>query len=64
MFYNFKEIIYTIRKDGGGLVKGTYTGNIGFRRPQSQEEADKMARAWLQKRYPNCEVLELNISLL
>ena len=64
MFYDFKEIKYTIRQDGGGLVKGTYTGNIGFRRPQSQEEANKMAIAWLQKRYPNCEVLEIDIILV
>ncbi|MCM1306187.1 MAG: hypothetical protein NC037_02060 [Bacteroides sp.] len=64
MYYNFKEIKYTIRKDGGGLVQGTFTGNIGFKRPQSKEEADVMARAWLQKKYPNCEILDLEIALL
>ena len=64
MFYDFKEIKYTVRQEGGGLVKGTFTGNIGFRRPQSQAEAEKMATEWLQnKKHPNCEVIELEVTL-
>ena len=60
-FYDIKEIRYTI-KQGGGTTRSSYRGSFGFKRPQSQFEAQQIATEWLKKKYPNCEIIDLQIT--
>lgn len=61
-YYDIKEIKYTI-KQGGGTIRSSYCGSIGFKRPQNQYEAQQMATEWLKKRYNNCEIIDLQVTL-
>lgn len=61
-YYDIKEIKYTI-KQGGATTRSSYCGSIGFKRPSSQFEANKMAEEWLKKKYPNCEIINLEVIL-
>ena len=62
MYYDFKEIKFKIRR-GGGIMASSYSGSIGFKRPTSQFEANKMAEEWLKQKYPGCEILDLQVIL-
>ena len=44
-------------------MRSSYCGSIGFKRPSSQFEANKMAEEWLKKKYPNCEIVNLEVIL-
>ncbi len=62
MFYDIKEIKYVL-KGKGSTLRSSYQGSIGFKRPQSQFEAEKMALEWLKKKYPNYEVEDLTVTI-
>lgn len=64
-YYDIKEIKYNIRMSGvGSTMQSSYRGSIGFKRPESQYEAQKMATEWLKKKYPNCEIIDLQVTLV
>ena len=58
--YDVKKITFKIKK-GGGTMTSNYSGSLGFKRPQSEYEAKKMAEEWILKKYPGYEILDLNI---
>lgn len=62
MAYDIKEIKYKI-KEGGTTMSSSYSGSIGFKRPGSQFEAEKLALEWLKKKYPKGEVIDLKVTL-
>ena len=62
MYYDIKEIKYTISKSGGRM-NGTYNGSVGFKRPSSQYEAEQMAASWLTNKYPGWEIINLQVTL-
>ena len=61
-YYDIKRITYIIKR-GGGTMKSSYCGSVGFKRPQSEYEAKKMAEEWLAKKYPGCVIIELKVEL-
>lgn len=62
-YYDIKEIKYKIKMQGGGTMSSSYSGSIGFKKPESQFEAQQMASDWLKKKYPNCEIIDLQVTL-
>lgn len=61
MYYDIKEIKFKL-KQGGATMSSSYCGSVGFKRPQSQFEAQQMALEWLKRKYPNHEVVDLQIT--
>ena len=61
-FYDIKKITFKIKK-GGSVMKSSYCGSIGFKRPQNQYEAQRMAEEWLHKKYPGYEIIELEVEI-
>lgn len=60
-YYDIKEIKYKIKR-GGGIMCSSYRGSVSSKRPQSQFEAQQQATEWLKKQYPNCEIIDLQIT--
>lgn len=60
-YYDIKEIKYKIKR-GGGTMCSSYFGSVSSKRPQSQFEAQQQATEWLKKQYPNCEIIDLQIT--
>ncbi|MBE7088596.1 MAG: hypothetical protein E7370_03635 [Clostridiales bacterium] len=61
-YYDIKKVEFTI-KQGSGTLKSSCGSIGGFKRPSSQFEANKMAEEWLKKRYPNCTIIDLKVTL-
>ena len=61
-YYDIKKITYKIRK-GGSTMQSSYSGSLGFKRPQSEYEAKKMAEEWIHKKYPGYEIVDLKVEL-
>lgn len=62
-YYDIKEIKFAIKSSSGSVMHSSYRGSVGFKRPESQFEAQKMATEWLKKQYPNYEIVDLEVTL-
>lgn len=60
-YFDVKEIVFKLKK-GGSTMTSSYRGSFGFKRPQSEFEAQKMAMEYLAKKYPGYEVVDLKIT--
>jgi hypothetical protein len=60
-YFDVKEIVFKLKK-GGSTTASSYSGGFGFKRPQSEFEAQKMAIEFLAKKYPGYEVIDLKIT--
>ena len=63
MGYAIKEIKFKLKRPGSSIasMSSTYSGSVGFKTPQSEFEAQKMALEWLKRKYPGWEVADLII---
>jgi hypothetical protein len=61
MYYDIKEIKYKIKKRGGTFTS-SYCGSVSFKRPSTEFEAKQQAEAWLKKKYPDGEIIDLKIT--
>ena len=62
-YFDFKKIEFTIKNNGGGTMRSSYCGSLGFKRPESEYEAKKIAEEWILKRYPNSTIIDLKVEL-
>lgn len=60
-YYDVKEIKFKLRR-GGSTTQSSYSGSLGFKRPQSEFEAQKMAQEWIAKKYPGWDIVDLKIT--
>ena len=59
-YYDIKRIYFKLHR-GGATTTSSYGGSFGFKRPQSEYEAKKMAEEWILKQYPGATILDLRI---
>jgi hypothetical protein len=58
--YYVKKIEFKLKR-GGSTMTSSYGGSLGFKTPQSEFEAQKMAQEWIHKHYKDYEIVDLKI---
>lgn len=61
-YRDVKKITFKIKR-GGSTMTSSYSGSLGFKRPQSETEARQMAEAWIKKKYPGYDIVDLKVEL-
>ena len=60
-YYDVKKLTVRIKQGGGTMNTNFSNPSLGFKRPQSEFEAQKMCTEFIMKKYPNCTILDMKI---
>ena len=59
-YYDVKELTVKI-KNAGTMTTSFSNPSLGFKRPISEFEAQKMCTEFIMKKYPKCTILDMKI---
>ncbi len=59
-YYDVKKLTVKI-KTGGTSTVNFSNPSLGFKRPQSEFEAQKMCTDFIMKKYPKCTIIDMKI---